>query len=349
MIMPWLVTLISVALTIRVTMPIASRLGIVASPGAHRRHAGRVPLCGGLAISIGLVIAVMWYHVIPGAGFLAGWLLLLATGVIDDRYSLPYWSRFVVQIVAMLVVVWVDDVTLVDLGQVFSTNMLNLGPFSTALTVFAGVGVINAVNMVDGMDGLAGSLALVCVCGVLVALDGSGGVVGDFALLLSAAIAGFLLFNIRWGSRARVFMGDAGSMSIGFYLVWLLIEGSQGEARAFPPVLALWLLALPLYDAVGVLVRRAVRGSSPFNADWLHTHHLLLRAGLSVNLALGIMVTIAGGLATFGILLLQAGMPEHHLFYLFLGLFLVYLLVMEMGERKLGRQIPEAPLQGNRP
>ncbi|MGI9317446.1 MAG: hypothetical protein ACR2QW_08960, partial [bacterium] len=124
---------------------------------------------------------------------------------------------------------------------------------------------------------------------------------------------------------------------LGLMLAWLLIGHSQGSQRAFAPVVALWMLAIPLFDAVGVLLRRSIRRGSPFHADWLHTHHLLLRLGMTVNQTLALMFGVAVLFSLIGILLFLSGLPEHYMFYLFMGLFACYVLLMEWGEHYLRR------------
>jgi len=335
-------SLLFTLLLVRLSIPLAHRFGLLAVPGQHRRHQGSIPLTGGIAMAAGVGLTLFLLGQYPGAGIIIAGSLLLVVGVIDDRYSIPYWSRFFCQIVAVLLCIWIDDIRLTDLGKVFSTELTILGKLEVALTVFAGVGVINAVNMVDGMDGLAGSLVLVCLVSLSILLVHSGSENVELVFLLSAAVIGFLWFNLRTTGRrgARVFMGDAGSMVLGLVLAWLLITHSQGAQRAFAPVVALWIFALPLFDAVGVLLRRSVRKGSPFHADWLHTHHLLLKLGLSVNQTLTTMICAAVSLAAMGILLYLNEVPEHYLFYLFMIIFCGYVLLMELGERYLARQDP---------
>ena len=323
---------------VRLSLPLARRSGLLALPGEHRLHPGETPLSGGLAMVLAGTAAVLLLEVPVDRGLATAILLLLVVGVVDDRFSLPYALRFVFQIIAMLMLMLVDHVRLAGFGHVFGSDPVLLGDWSGFLTVFAGVGVINAINMVDGMDGLAGSLALVCLLGGLVFIALSPAADPPLVWVIIGVVAGFLVFNLRWFDRrcARVFMGDAGSMVLGLVLAWMLIRHSQGPEAAFPPVLALWLLALPLYDAVGVLLRRPLRGGSPFDADWRHTHHLLLRLGCSTSTTLIILLASALLLAGFGIWMTFLGIPEHLLFYLFLGLFVIYLLLMESGERIAG-------------
>jgi len=137
------------------------------------------------------------------------------------------------------------------------------------------IGMLNAVNMVDGLDGLAASLVFIAI------IAWTGDDVRNVVIpeLLGAAILAFLLFNLRLRGRALVFMGDAGSLFLGFVLTWFLVALSQGEQRLLAPVTALWLFALPLTDTISMMVRRILLRRSPFLADREHFHHILLAAG----------------------------------------------------------------------
>ena len=119
-------------------------------------------------------------------------------------------------------------------------------------------------------------------------------------------------------------MGDAGSMFLGFVLAWFLIEFSQGEDRLMPPAVALWILAVPLIDTVAMMLRRVLKGRSPFAADREHFHHVLLLAGYSPKATLAIIVSVALVCAATGISAWYLGLPEHVLFYGFLTLFALY-------------------------
>src|SRR5258708_31159661 len=146
------------------------------------------------------------------------------------------------------------------------------------MTVFAIVGVVSASNMVDGLDGLGGSIAFVAFSWYA-AVAGFSGLDVQFktALIFCGAIAGFLLFNLRfpWQPRARVFLGDAGSLMIGFALGWFAIDLTQGPGRTTPPIAALLVLLLPLADCVSLLTRRLAKRETPFDADSYHIHHYL--------------------------------------------------------------------------
>jgi UDP-GlcNAc:undecaprenyl-phosphate GlcNAc-1-phosphate transferase len=256
----------------------------------------------------------------------AGALILVVVGVLDDLHELPQGQRFAAQILAALLMAAGGGVVLEDLGHLVSSGwVLSLGVLALPVTVFATVGVINAVNMSDGLDGLAASLALVTLCalGVLAWRGDAYHGVGVL-LLLSLVLLPFLALNLRRSGRALVFMGDAGSMFLGFVLAWFLIEFSQGEQRLMAPVTALWIFALPLIDTVAMMARRVMLGRSPFLADREHFHHLLLAAGLGEKQTLALMLLLAIAAAGVGLAGEFLAVPEPWMFIGFAALFGVH-------------------------
>ena len=314
-------------------------LGLVDQPGAHKRHQGAVPVIGGLAIALAATLgfALLGFGVLPAA-FWCGFVLLLLVGAMDDRLGLSTVVRFAAQIAAALLMVWWGEVRLADFGELlWPGRTVVLGVASTAITVFCVVGVINAMNMADGLDGHSGSLllaAMACVS-ALAWMAGRGDLTAPIAVL-SAATLGFVLFNARWLlSRARVFLGDAGSLAMGFALAWFLVAYSQAPTRVFAPVTALWILMLPLVDTVSVMWRRVSQRLSPFSADHRHIHHLLLRAGLSVRTTQLILLVVALGCALVGMFLEWLRVAESLRFALFLVLAFGYHFAAAHWQRRL--------------
>jgi UDP-GlcNAc:undecaprenyl-phosphate GlcNAc-1-phosphate transferase len=262
--------------------------------------------------------------------FFAAATLLVIVGILDDFHELPTWSRFVAQFVAALIMTLGGDVVVTDLGSITGSGPVSLGIWSVPFTMLAVVGVINAFNMLDGADGLAGSVALVALA-LFVYVAWTGGRNLDAAILglLLCTVLVFLIFNARipGRSQALVFMGDAGSMLLGFALAWFSVSLSQGEQRVIAPVGALWILAIPLLDTVGILVRRMGAGRSPFRAATDHMHHLMFAAGLSVNKIVGLVGLSALLFGLGGVLAMQAGITESILFGAFLLLFLLHLWI----------------------
>jgi len=327
------VTLVTIFMLRRYATP----LRLTVDPGGHRRHESPTPLVGGVGMFIGLTCGYFLSQ-----GNLVLWIcacIVVLAGVWDDIHELSTQARFLAQIVAAVIMIYWGDVVLFDLGHLVSgDSIFYLGRWAVALSIFGSVGLMNAINMSDGMDGLAGSLSFVSACAILVCAW-YGGIyesVTEIGIFLSV-LAAFLLFNVRISGNksASVFMGDAGSMLLGLFLAWYLIKYSQEPNRLFSPVATLWIVALPLFDAVGALFRRIAKRQSPFSADRSHYHHYLKQMGLSVNQILVIAVAVSVLFAVIGIASHHWGVPERFMFYAFLLLFLVYLLSMELAQRKI--------------
>lgn len=300
----------------------AQTLQLLAKPEGHRQHAKPTPMVGGLAIFFGLLLG----NFMLGNAFanvLPALFILCLIGALDDRFNLPSWARFLVQAGVIYLMIAMTEVKLESLGALLPNTEVHLGGWSTPMTIFAAMGVINAVNMSDGLDGLAASLLVVSLVALLI----TG---GDFHLIMItiAALLAFLSLNLRLGrQQARIFMGDAGSTMLGLLLAYLLIGHSQ-LTNGIPPVTALWFLALPLIDAVAVLIVRPIRGRSPFTADRTHYHHQLLDLGFGVNQAVLIAVGVQVCCVLFGVFAWQTGTEEYLQLMLFLVLFALYLLSM---------------------
>lgn len=335
----------------------AAKLGLVSYPGAHRHHTRPTPLVGGLGLFAGIVLGAWLLPVseeIRTTLMVAG-TMLVAIGVWDDIREASFTARFIAQALAVGLLAFFADVSLRDLGYIFNTShSLTLGQWGIALTIFAAVGVINAVNMSDGLDGLAGGLCLVTCVALLFASYSAGNLLYvPFLGIAVTALIGFLLFNARIPGyqSARLYLGDAGSLLMGFLLAWFLIAMTQAETRIISPVTALWIFALPLFDAVAALLRRPIQGRSPFHADRTHYHHYLRDLGLSVNQTLLISILLAGALASIGLVSEYNGVPEHEMFYAFIGLFASYFAIMvflDINIQKLVQQRCEARLKKSR-
>ena len=334
-----LMVIVVVMCLVHVLPNMACRIGLVDEPDCRKHHEGCVPLVGGLAMFCGFCVGMSLLED-PWVRFPAlilGGLLLLTVGLLDDLREMRKRVRVPAQIVAALLLIVVGGVVLRDLGWLAFGNLLALGVLALPFTIFCTVGVLNAMNMSDGLDGLAGGLALITL-GSLAYLANGAGMTGDLDALvvLMAALVGFLVFNARspWCKKAKVFMGDAGSLFLGFVIARFLIDFSQGEERIMHPVTALWVFAVPLMDTVAVMMRRMVSGKSPFSADRKHLHHVLLSKGLSVQRTVILIWALALVLAAIGILGHNYGLADGLMFAGFLALFVVYTWVLSY----LGRE-----------
>ena len=322
---------------IRFLAPRAERYGLVDAPGAGRKdHAGHTPTVGGLAIVLGLALTALLaqFALQVHPAFWAGLFLIALTGTLDDLFDLQPAIKFAAQIAAALLMIHWGGLVLLSLGDLVREQPLVLGRFAVPLTVFALIGVVNAINLCDGADGLGGGLVFIAV--FWIALMGAVSANGDTLALplgLLGCIAAFLAFNMRspWRSRAAIFLGDAGSLSLGFALAWLTVEAVQPRAQLFPPVTAIWLVAIPISDTIVCMSRRLAKGKNPFRADRTHLHHILIDLGLPVEKAVALIHLIAFGLAAAGVAGWALGVREHHMFYSAMAVFALYIVLVQLG------------------
>lgn len=321
------------AIAIRAAASLVRTLSIVDRPGeGHKLHDSNTPFVGG----VGLLVVLCLTFAVPSSGYFEiprNWLILglcsaiiFLTGFIDDIIRLSYKSRLLIQVIVALIIILSGDIVLNDLGGLKWGQPLQLDEwFAIAFTVLAVVGGINAVNMIDGIDGLSGSISLVSLLliGIVAFMAGDK---HNLMLIIALAggMAGFLYYNLRYASKryARVFLGDNGSMLTGFILVWLLIDLSQGPNPAMTPITAVWLFSIPLLDTIGVMLRRAWLGQSPFKPDHLHLHHMFLKAGFFVSEITFLIVSLHVLFGIIGLTGLYLGVPE---FLMLLGFVLVFL------------------------
>jgi UDP-GlcNAc:undecaprenyl-phosphate GlcNAc-1-phosphate transferase len=251
--------------------------------------------------------------------------LLAVVGAMDDRFDLSVRSRLLVQTCAVLIMVMCTGVYIHTLGHLFGRE-LELGVFGIPLTLIAVIGLLNAFNMMDGIDGLAGMLTLVSITAIIL-FQGlpqwSGAVV---LLLLAAALLPHLAANLGLVGN-KIFLGDAGSMVIGYLLAWTLIHLSQGARPLLSTVDVLWCVALPVMDTLTVMIRRLRDGKSPFKPDRTHIHHVLLDAGLGPRTALATLVALAITLVFVGTLTRRGLAPGSNLL-VFVMLTLTYMAVV---------------------
>jgi UDP-GlcNAc:undecaprenyl-phosphate GlcNAc-1-phosphate transferase len=321
-----LIALVIAAVLIPLTLPLAVRIGLVDRPGGRKQHAAATPVHGGLVILIAMLGSSLAFgdfrSPLTLVFFIAGGLLI-AVGVIDDFRGSGWKFRLCAQIVAALFIAIKGGALTEQLSDVFGVPGLYLGWLGIPVTVFVVVGVINALNMADGLDGLAGGQALVSLLLFLCfALYAGNVAMAERLLTVAAAVIGFLLWNMRfpWQPTARVFLGDAGSMLLGFVIGWTAVRLTQNPAHPVSPVLGPWTIALPLIDCVSVIFRRLRQGRSPFSADRDHLHYLLLDAGYRpAGIALGLMaVSALMGLSAAVALKLGIHRPLLVLIFLFL-------------------------------
>lgn len=309
----------------------AARLRLIDRPEGRKRHGELVPVTGGLAILLGFFTAMA----IPTGTAETHRVLIVvmlglgAVGLYDDSHGGSARAKLLAQVAAALAMALWGNQLLLTFGDILAIGRIELKAWAIPITVFATVAVVNGINMLDGLDGLAGGTVAVMLAyfALFAWLLGDTRALALLAVLLGS-LAGFLLFNAPhpWRGRLRTFMGDTGSLALGFVVAWFTLALSQQE-RAVPPVVMLWVAGLVLLDLFTVTVRRVLRGRNPLAGDRGHVHHLLLRRGFSPAATAATLVganALLGAIGTAGWLI---GISEASLFAAFVAVGVAYLAV----------------------
>jgi UDP-GlcNAc:undecaprenyl-phosphate GlcNAc-1-phosphate transferase len=332
-----LVTLLVTWVLVASLRPAAIAVGLTDAPVGRKRHAGEVPIVGGIAMYAGIFLGICIAMGTSGNSvyLLAAGALLIMVGVLDDWRGLPCIPRLLAEITAALIMIIGGGLVITDIGNPFGFGIIQTGPVGILVSVLITVSVINAFNFIDGIDGLAGSMALVALLAGATASGWASPTV-SIATVACAAIIGFLFFNLPMqGNRhTRTFMGDAGSTLLGLVVVWHTISITQGDSRAISPVTGLWFALVPLADFFTCFVRRIASGCSPFDCGRDHIHHALLRSGFTAQQTLIILTGLAATYAGIGLFGVVAGAPDFLMFALWVILGASqYWLVSRLGAR----------------
>jgi len=275
-------------------MRVATRFNFLDAPGQRKVHAQPVPRVGGIAMAAGtlLALALSGRFAQPMPAYLVAVLVLLVFGVWDDRRQLNAGMKFLGQIIAVVLMMsWGG----VEISTLTLTQRHVLPEIvSLPLTFVFLLGVTNAINLADGLDGLAGGTTLLSLCALaLLAFTSGNPFVGAVAIIIIGAILGFLRFNTH---PARVFMGDGGSQVLGLSAGVLAVVLTQDRTAPLSAALPLLLLGIPIIDTLMVMTQRIAAGRSPFQADRSHIHHRLLALGFDHHEAVMAIYLLQAGL-----------------------------------------------------
>jgi UDP-GlcNAc:undecaprenyl-phosphate GlcNAc-1-phosphate transferase len=304
---------------------LAITLDKVDIPDARKIHSGKIPRLAGIAIFLAVLFSILLFCEItrPVRGFLAGGVIIFATGLYDDLIGLqPRW-KLLGEILAALTAVLIGDVALSNLGNLLGSGDLHLGWLAIPFTVLGIVGVTNAINLLDGLDGLAGGISAIAVVALAVLAYMAGNQQLLYLLVaLLGALLGFLKFNTY---PARIFMGDSGSLFIGYSLALfavILCSGTESHISAVTPLL---LLVVPIVDTFIVMVSRWRRGLSLSAPDNSHIHHRLLGVGFGHKATVIIIYALSYGMAIVAIGLSR--LPDYQQLGFLVPIFLVLALL----------------------
>ena len=302
--------LLTAAIVAFITTPVvrslAFRMGAVDVPRDNRRmHHHPIPRMGGLAIFLGFLLSALVFVPLdaPLRGMLLGAVVIVILGIFDDIYALPALPKFFVQILAASIAVAMGNrIEILSNPNIFSSNPYwDLGFLSIPISVLWIVGITNAVNLIDGLDGLACGVSTISSMTMLViALTVSE---PDVALLMAALAGGcigFLPYNLN---PAKIFMGDTGSTFLGFILATVSIEGLFKSYAIISFAVPFLMLGLPIFDTCFAIFRRVSHGQSPMAPDRGHIHHRLIDMGFNQKQAVAVLYVISAILGLSAVLL----------------------------------------------
>lgn len=306
-----ILTIVSVVISFILTPFIknfAIRINAVDIPKDKRKiHKKPIPLLGGMAIYISFVVTMLLKEGRLGKseiGILIGATIIVIGGLIDDLKDIRPWQKLLFQVSAAVVLI-LFGVEIAVVTNPFPSNslFLKLGWLSIPITIFWVVGITNAINLIDGVDGLAAGVAFICSATIFIiaALNGRR----EAALLtaiLSGAIFGFLPYNFN---PASIFMGDTGAQLLGFLLSAISLKGTIKSATAFAIAVPILAFGLPIYDTLFAMIRRKINGKPIMQADRGHLHHRLLDMGLSQKQVVIIMYLTSAILGGISIIAMQ--------------------------------------------
>jgi UDP-GlcNAc:undecaprenyl-phosphate GlcNAc-1-phosphate transferase len=304
----------------------ALKCGYADRPGGRKLHDRPIPPIGGLAIiPVFLCVSTL-------AGFsnfltwplAVGLLTLLLMGAIDDTRPIHPWVKFIIMVWTACFVVIFGEAQIGQLGNLFGFGMVELGFLSKGFTIMCLVLLMNAINMMDGVDGLSGGFCALVVFWMMMACAGAGQWTPFWTLsILFGCLAAFLIFNMRSPLRrgASVFMGDAGALCLGLLLGWFCIRLTQGSEAPLEPVTTIWIIAVPVMDAFALFLTRSLHGLHPFHADRRHLHHTFLNAGFTPGMTTMVILALIAVFALIGFMAQAKDVPEAVMFYLWMLLF----------------------------
>ena len=269
---------LGVVALIPLAKPFAKSVGLVDTPGGRKVHEGEIPLVGGLVIFLVFMIVSAFLGVVNDESWplFAAITLLLLVGGLDDMHQMHPWVKFFAQIAAACLVVLPGHALIKDLGDLFGLGPVYLGFMAIPFSLAAVTLLINAMNLMDGLDGLTAGKSTVILGWLMVAAYLGGNVQALYTMaVLVAALVGFLMFNMRHPLRkkASLFLGDAGSMTLGLTIGWYAILLAKSPGGVIEPIAVAWVLALPIMDTCAQFYRRIRAGRHPFSPDRGHFHH----------------------------------------------------------------------------
>lgn len=310
----------SALLISRVSVSAGYRLGLLDEPAPRKTHRGAIPLTGGIAIFLTMLLGIFTLDIpLYTSGCLAIASMVFLLGVFDDVRHINAWARLLIHYSAGTLLATWGGVAIHNVGNLLAMGDIPLLLLTAPLTALSVAGLCNAYNMIDGIDGLAASAAALPLLALYMLALKAGHPMAHTLLLMLVPLAVFLLFNLGPKNRLmpKMFLGDSGSVTLGFLVTASLVYFSQGENAVIRPVTALWLVTVPLMDMLATMLRRLKHDRKLMEADRSHLHHTLQDLGLGTRQTLVVLLIWATACASLG-LALEAVPPYLSLFCYFL-------------------------------
>ena len=320
-------SVLSFLILLTVFYRISHKINLVDKPNYRKMHNGNIPLIGGIIIYLNTFIFFFYYDSSYYFSIIFYTsVILLILGTLDDAIELGVTFRLISQLISCLIIIG-SGLMIVNIGDYMLLPNIKIGILSITFTVFCVIGLTNAFNFIDGADGLCGGLFLISLISLLIFTYFSNTyyLIYDikiiFILIISVIL--FLIFNLS--KQYKIFLGDSGSMILGFIISWFLILYTQ-VYETIHPVLALWCVTIPTFDIISVIIRRILRGKNPFRPDRRHIHHILLNLGFRAKIVTFIILSSAFLINMVGIIMLNNYGPFPSLIA-FLFFFILYLFL----------------------
>jgi len=322
-----LVTFLVSLILVPIAKKVANHVGAVDMPNARKIHKKAMPRMGGLAIFGGFLIGYILYGDITTQmlSVLIGSFIIFLLGIFDDIKPIPAKYKFLVQIIAAIIVV--------VYGQIYFTELTFLGLkiefsllISYVLSVFFIVAISNAINLIDGMDGLASGISSIyfaTIATIAIVLNRLGGLDIVLSLIMLGATLGFLAWNFP---PAKIFMGDSGSLFLGFMISVIALLGFKVTTLT-SLVIPITILAIPIFDTLLAILRRVLKGESIGSPDKEHFHHQLLKLKFSTKTSLIIIYSVNIMFSAISIFYVLGDNKEAMVLYLILMLFLLFIIL----------------------
>lgn len=306
---------------------VANKVSLIDKPSARKYHQTATPVIGGICIFLACGLSLFIFGQMRGHDLqllFATSSLFLLLGVLDDQFDIKASVKLLVQVTVSYMFIDVTGLQVTNVGVPFGLpNVFEMGFLSLPFTILAIVGLTNAFNMIDGCDGLAASLAGLTILALLCFGSSQFEFFKQiFFLTLFVCILVFLPFNFSNNPGLKIFLGDGGSLFLGFIISVSLVEFAEGN-ETYSPSMVLWFVAVPVYDFCAVVARRLLLQRKVMSADRSHIHHYLLSFGLSHFQTTMLILFTAITLLCFGAFV-ETNYPSLSLFS-FVGLFVVYL------------------------